>query len=228
MVQYLTQWCFKYKSYHVPEWGTEGLWLQGDPDGGTHLKAALPNIKSWSSQVWSLEAFWKLNVLWLRKGPQFSQKIYTSMSCFEVGKGKRADSLFSDQVSVKRICSNQVLKGSHSPAQHCALHRRRGSSSRAPAAPRQSGFHGNCPALCLCHPVWKYSFISLQYRYIILVQIKINDWSREAVKPRIIYLKMVIGFETVAPFGCVHISSLRLSVANARMYLLGQALPTSI
>lgn len=39
--------------------------------------------------------------------------------------------------------------------------------------------------------------------------------------------KLVVGFETVAHAGCVHIASLRLSIANARMCLLGQALPTS-
>lgn len=211
-----------------PEWGTERLWLQGDPDRGAQLKAALPNMKSWSSQGWSSEAVWKLNVSWLRKGPQFSQKIYTSMSCFEVGKGKRADSLFSDQVSVKRICLNQVLKGSPKPSAARCFTQEKRILSASTSCSQTKQFQGNCPALCLCHPVWKYSFISLQYRFIILVQIKINDWSRKAVKPRIIYLKMVIGFETVAPFGCVHISSLRLSVANARMCLLGQALPTSI
>lgn len=39
--------------------------------------------------------------------------------------------------------------------------------------------------------------------------------------------KLVVGFETVAHSGCVHIAFLRLSIANARMCLLGQALPTS-
>lgn len=112
------------------------------------------------------------------------------MSCFEVGKGKRADSLFSDQVSVKGTCSNQVLKGSTQHSAARCFTRRRGSSPRAPAAHRQSGFHGNCPALCLRHPVQKYSFISTPYRYIILVQIKIDEWSRKAVKPRIIYVKI--------------------------------------
>lgn len=91
---------------------------------------------------------------------------------------------------MKGTCSNQVLKGSTQPSAARCFTRRRGSSPRAPAAHRQSGFHGNCPALSLRHPVQKYSFISPPYRYIILVQIKIDEWSRKAVKPRIIYIKI--------------------------------------
>lgn len=39
--------------------------------------------------------------------------------------------------------------------------------------------------------------------------------------------KLVVSFETVVHSGCVHIASLRLSIANAKMCLPGQALPTS-